>query len=232
MVASIGIGQLIAKTGKYKRFVVIGFALASACVFGLTTLQPDSPYWHEAILMAMAGLGLGMSMPILTLAIQNEFSQKDLGSATASVQLSRGLGSTIGTAVMSGVLTLGIANYMGSADNHPYLETLRKSPASSQFMQGEVTADTMLQLNLQKSTIAESFEKSIAKSHLPPEIVKVQTEKFLSQQVDFSNQVIEAFTRSLHNIFLISSLLMAVALILSIFIKEKELRDQQELNIE
>jgi predicted MFS family arabinose efflux permease len=133
MTASIGIGQIVSRTGYYKRFIVLGFALATLSVLGLVTLQSDSPYWHEAVLMVFVGLGLGMGMPIMNLAVQNEFEQKDLGAATSSVQLFRGLGSTIGTALMSSVLTTGIVASMGAPADIPYLQALKQSPAAAKM---------------------------------------------------------------------------------------------------
>lgn len=108
MVSSIVTGQVVSKLGKYKAILIAGLGLSALSILGLVTLQADSPYWQEAVIMTFAGLSLGMCMPILNLAVQNEFEQSNLGVATSSVQLFRGLGSTVGTAVLSGILTTGI----------------------------------------------------------------------------------------------------------------------------
>jgi hypothetical protein len=79
MISSITTGQLIARIGKYKKLIMTGIGLAAVSILALITLQPDSPYWHQAVIMALCGLGLGMTMPVLSLAVQNEFEQKDLG---------------------------------------------------------------------------------------------------------------------------------------------------------
>ena len=119
MISSIGVGQLISRTGVYKRYIVIGCAITAASILSLITLQPTSPYWHEAIIMTLTGFGMGMCMPILTLAVQNEFRQQDLGAATSSVQLFRGLGSTVGTAIFAGVLTSGILHSLAMSIRFP-----------------------------------------------------------------------------------------------------------------
>ncbi len=225
MVASIGIGQIVSRTGRYKRFIMIGFALAATSVLGLVTLQPSSPYWHEAALIVFVGLGLGMGMPIMNLAVQNEFEQKDLGAATSSVQLFRGLGSTIGTALMSSVLTAGIVSSMGTPTDIPYIQTLKQSPAAAKiFTDSEITADTMLQINTQHSTIATNAYSAIDKAALPAAIKEMQKSKFKSQQDDYSNNIVNAFTDALHDIFMISSLLMLVAFVVVMFVKERPLR--------
>ncbi|MBC7764275.1 MFS transporter [Microbacteriaceae bacterium] len=224
MVSSIAVGQIVSRTGHYKRFIVIGFSLATLAVLSLVTLQPDSPYWHEAVIMVITGLGMGMAMPILNLAVQNEFEQKDLGAATSSVQLFRGLGSTVGTALMSGILTAGIASSIGVAADNSYVQTLKQSPQSSQLLSGDIDANVLLQLNTQKNVIRENAVKGIESSPLPAEQKKARITSFTTVQNEYSTKIIDAFTHSLHRIFLLSAGLMFVALMLVVGIKEKPLR--------
>ncbi len=230
MVSSISTGQLISRTGHYKRFIVTGFALAALSILSLTLLQTDSPYWHEAVAMVFAGLGLGMAMPVLNLAVQNEFEQKDLGAATASVQLFRGLGSTIGTALLSGVLTTGIISSMGVPSDLTYIQTLKQSPEAAKMLgTGDITADTLLQLNAQKQTIKDAAAHGIASSPLPEPVKQRQLSVFTTMQDDFSAKLIEAFTTSLHRIFIISSVLMVLALVTVSFVKERKLRSSVKI---
>lgn len=223
MVSSIVTGQIVSRTGHYKQFLMTGFALAAISMLCLTFLTPTSPYWHEAVIMVFAGLGLGMSMPILNLAVQNEFEQKDLGVATASVQLFRGLGSTVGTALMSGILTAGIMSSMGDPAKIPYVETLQASPASAKMLEGDITADALLQLNAQKSTIAE--QAHTAMEAIPSPVAREhQQQAFTAMQDDFSSKIIDAFTMALHHIFIVSSVLMACAFAFVLFVRERKLR--------
>jgi EmrB/QacA subfamily drug resistance transporter len=224
MTSSIAIGQVVSRTGHYKRFILTGFSIATLSILSLITLGPESPYWHEAIIMAFTGLGLGMAMPILNLAVQNEFTQKDLGAATASVQLFRGLGSTVGTALMSGILTAGITSAIGAPQDNAYIQTLRKSPQSSQFLSGEIDSNTLLQLNTQKDAIRQTAVKGIESSPLSPVQKDQQVVSFTGQQNEYSTKVVDAFTVSLHRIFMISAGIMFIALLIVTGIKEKPLR--------
>lgn len=224
MVSSIGTGQLVAKFGKYKRFIVTGIGMTTLSILALITLQPDSPYWHQAVIMALCGLGLGMTMPILSLAVQNEFGHADLGAATSSVQLFRGLGSTVGTAIFSGILTTGILTAIGDPNNIPYIQTLQKAPAASQMFTGDLDADALLRINMAQDTINTGAAEGFAK--LPAPVAKAAQEKFEAQQKEFSTKVVDAFTESLHNIFMIGSVLMAFAFVTVLFIEEKKLLDK------
>lgn len=222
MTSSIAVGRLVAKTGRYKRWIVGGFGVTAASVAALTILQPESPYWHEAVVMALAGLGLGSAMPILTLAVQNEFTQKDLGAATSSVQLFRGLGSTIGAAVFSGVLTAGILTHVGDPHQLPYIQSLQRSPAAQQMLSGELNADVLLRLNAQKETIARAAAQGFERLPAPAQAQAKQ--QFSQQQEEFTNVILHAFADGLHQVFLISAGLMVVAMIVVMPVREKRLR--------
>jgi MFS family permease len=90
MVATSAIsGSTLTKTGRYKTIMIVGFVMLMISGYFATTLTQYSPYWYEAIWQVVAGIGLGMSMPTLNLAVQNAFRQSDLGVATASSQLFR-----------------------------------------------------------------------------------------------------------------------------------------------
>lgn len=221
-------GIVVSKIGKYKRFIIGGFALAGAGVLSLMLLTPDSPYWHEAIIMVFIGLGLGMSMPILNLAVQNEFEQRDLGAATSSSQLFRGLGSTIGTALMSGILTVGVASGIGDVNKDAYIETLRQSPAASQVLPAEIDANAVLQLNAQQDVIRDGVENSLAQAQLPASLQTKELTSFAEQQDAFSEKVTKSFSDAIHRIFLVAGGLMFAALIAALYIKERPLRGSHD----
>lgn len=222
--SSVVFGQIVSRTGRYKRYIIIGYAIATLGVLALTTLQPTSPYWHEAVIMAFIGIGLGSGMPIMNLAVQNEFEQKDLGAATASSQLFRGLGSTIGTAMLSGILTAGVTASIGAVQNQAYIQNLKQAPSSAQVLPNPLDANAILQINARRGEIADQAVKAIDAAPLPPPVKAAQKNTFLKNQTAFKDTVIAAFTESLHAIFYVSAGLMALALVAVAFIKERELR--------
>ena len=115
MIASIASGQIIARTGRYRLFPILGTALMSVGFFLLTFLQYDSPYWQVAIAMLVIGLGLGQLMQTLTIASQNSVGVRDMGVATSGSTFFRQIGGTLGTAVLLSLLfTLLPSNIVGS----------------------------------------------------------------------------------------------------------------------
>jgi len=104
MIASIASGQIVAKTGRYRIFPVIGTALVSVGYVVLTFMTIDKPLWFLMIGMFLIGLGLGQLMQSITLASQNSVQPKDMGVATSSATFFRQIGGTLGTAVLLSVL--------------------------------------------------------------------------------------------------------------------------------
>lgn len=224
MLTSIGSGQLISRIGRYKIFMQVGFVLATTGMFFLSFLSVDSGYGYEAFIMVFLGMGMGVAMPTLNLAVQNEFDQHDLGIATSSNQLFRSLGSTIGTAVFGAVLTSGIIANLGSIqDTSPYLQTISKSSESSKV--GSLNdANTLLNLNMPdiKTKIGKAAESSFAK--LPAIQATAAQAAFNKAQSDFSSKVTHAFSNSLHYIFVVATFLVAGATVLVFLLKERVLK--------
>ncbi|MDB5162070.1 MAG: putative Drug resistance transporter, EmrB/QacA subfamily [Candidatus Saccharibacteria bacterium] len=223
MLTSIASGQVISRIGKYKIFMQVGFILATLGMIALTTLTPESVYIQEAIIMFVMGLGMGVAMPTLNLAVQNEFEQHQLGVATSSNQLFRSLGSTLGTAIFGALLTAGIVAGIGNIQATPYVQTLSSSPQVSKL--GDINdANTILTLNMPsvKKEITAAAEKSFAA--LPVPIADAVQTKFLDNQENFSNTVTHAFSDSLKRIFVVASVLMAGSTVLIFMLKERPLK--------
>jgi hypothetical protein len=188
-------------------------------------LNPSSAFIQEAIIMIFVGAGIGMAMPLMNIAVQNEFEQKYLGMATSSVQLFRGLGSTIGTAVFGSMLTLGITNALGDMNKDPYVQTLKQNPAAVQQLGDISDANTLLSINSPqvKEKISTGFDEALAKQPLPQPIAQKAKEDFAKKQDDYNDKIVNAFSDSLHTIFVSTASIMAIALLLSFAIKERPL---------
>ena len=115
MIASIGSGQLIARTGRYRLFPILGTGLMALGFFWLTFLSADKPVWYMMIGMFLIGLGLGQLMQTLTIAAQNSVGPRDIGVATSASTFFRQIGGTLGTAVLFSVLFTRIPETIAAA---------------------------------------------------------------------------------------------------------------------
>jgi MFS family permease len=104
LVASIGSGRLIARTGRYKVFPIAGTAVAGAGLLLMSTMGVTTGRLAAALYMVVLGLGTGMFMQVLVLVVQNSVARADLGTATSSVNYFRQIGSTIGVALLGALL--------------------------------------------------------------------------------------------------------------------------------
>jgi len=223
MLTSIGTGQIISRTGRYKPFLLGGFILATIGMALLTTLNPTVSYGYEAFIIVLLGLGLGVAMPVLNLAVQNEFGQKDLGAATSSNQLFRSLGSTIGTAVFGALLTAGIVANIGGIKNTEYVQSLSGNAEISRIGSLD-NANTLLTLNTPDISSQISAGAQEAFDKLPAPQAEQAAKQFQQNQQTFSDKVIQAFSDSLHVIFIVASGLMLTATVLIFFLKERRLK--------
>lgn len=105
IVCSIGAGLLISKVGRYKEVLIVGGLVMIGGYWLLTRLAYGDPTWKLTMAMIVVGLGLGLTMQVYTLVVQNAVPQRELGVATASVQFFRNVGSTVGVAVLGTVMS-------------------------------------------------------------------------------------------------------------------------------
>jgi EmrB/QacA subfamily drug resistance transporter len=103
-VGSVGAGQMITRYGKWKRYLVLGGLLLIGGLAVLGTIDHTTPYWYLAVGMGAMGIGMGMLMQNLVLAVQNTVDVSQVGAASASVTFFRSLGGAVGVSVLGAVL--------------------------------------------------------------------------------------------------------------------------------
>src|SRR5439155_1253974 len=80
---SIGSGRIITRTGRYKMFPVSGTVLMALGLWLLSTMKVGTPRLESSAYMCLLGLGMGMIIQVMVLAVQNAVEHRDLGTATA-----------------------------------------------------------------------------------------------------------------------------------------------------
>ena len=105
LIGSIGSGQIITKTGRYKVFPIAGTAIAAVGMVLLAQLDRGTSPLYAGFSMFVMGLGLGLVMQVLVLAVQNAVGYNELGVATSGATLFRSMGGSLGTAALGAVFT-------------------------------------------------------------------------------------------------------------------------------
>ena len=115
LVASIGSGQIITRTGRYKPFPIAGTAIAAVGMLLLSRLDADTTTVQAGLYMAIFGFGLGLVMQVLVLAVQNAVPYEQLGVATSAATLFRSIGGSLGTAILGAIFSNRLAAELATA---------------------------------------------------------------------------------------------------------------------
>ncbi len=113
LVSSTVAGQLITRTGTWKRYLVAGAALMTVGFGLLATIGAQTSIWLIGGYMVVLGSGVGMLMQNLVLAAQNDVPAAQLGSATSVLSFFRSLGGTVGVSVLGAVLAARVSSDLG-----------------------------------------------------------------------------------------------------------------------
>jgi EmrB/QacA subfamily drug resistance transporter len=112
---SIISGRAISRVGRYKWFTVAGTAVMAAGMLLFTRLEVNTALWQADIYMLTIGIGLGLAMQPLILAVQNSLSLRDMGAGTSAATFFRSLGGSVGVAALGAVLSNQLTAQFGKA---------------------------------------------------------------------------------------------------------------------
>jgi len=119
LVSSTVTGRLISRTGQLKPYIVTGTVVLVLGFLGLGMVDHATSLWVLGVAMAVVGIGVGMTMQNLVLAVQNSVPLRDLGAASASVTFFRSLGGTIGVSVLGAILANRVTSDLATALHVP-----------------------------------------------------------------------------------------------------------------
>lgn len=103
-------GSYMTKAGKYKGLAIFGLGTTAVGVYLMSTISIDTPIYLMIAYLCVVGVGLGASMPVFSLTVQNAVSLQQLGVASASSQLFRSLGNTMGIGILGAVMSSRMAS--------------------------------------------------------------------------------------------------------------------------
>jgi EmrB/QacA subfamily drug resistance transporter len=140
MIAMPIAGQLTDKTGVGK-IVIPGLITLLVSTIGLTQLTGDTSYWTLSAILFVMGIGMGFAMmPLMSGAMQT-LRHAQVARASTSLNIIQQVGASIGTAVMSVILTVALKDRLGGG-------------AGSDSGLGGTGANLPLQI---RDTMAEAF---------------------------------------------------------------------------
>jgi len=152
MTGSIVSGQVIARTGKYRIFPIIGSILMLAALILFSRIGADTPLWRIMLIMALMGLGLGGNMQPVITAVQNAANPREIGVTTSTVTFFRSMGGTLGAAVFLSVLFSLLPDkiksaFTAAATTPDFQAAARAHPDQLQSIQNTATAGSASAFN-------------------------------------------------------------------------------------
>ncbi|NKY35520.1 MFS transporter [Nocardia speluncae] len=141
LITSIISGNIVSTTGRYKPFPIAGTAVMALGLYLMSTMGRHTGIWLESLYMLVLGLGIGLSMQVLTIVVQNTVPYAQLGTATSGVTFFRTVGSAFGTAVFgtlyTGKLDPSLAAALAETGVAP---EIAQSPAALRELPGDLAA--------------------------------------------------------------------------------------------
>ena len=133
LIVSIGSGQVISRTGRYRVFPIAGTALMTIGLLLLSRMGIGTSSVEAALFMLVLGMGLGSVMQVLVLVVQNAVPYSELGVATSGATFFRSIGGSFGTAIFgaifSNVLVGNLVSHLGKARLPSGVSTSSVTPA-------------------------------------------------------------------------------------------------------
>jgi EmrB/QacA subfamily drug resistance transporter len=115
LVTSVGSGQLIARTGRYKVYPIVGTAILAVALYLLSTLDENTSTLVMNLYFFILGFSLGLIIQVLVIAVQNTVDFKDLGAATSGVTFFRTIGGSFGVSVFGAIFSNQLASQLSDA---------------------------------------------------------------------------------------------------------------------
>jgi EmrB/QacA subfamily drug resistance transporter len=115
LITSIGSGQLISRTGRYKVFPIVGTAVLCVALFLLSRLDEHTSTALTSVDFLVLGFALGLIIQVLVIAVQNSADYTDLGTATSAATFFRSIGGAFGVSVFGAIFSNRLASELVSA---------------------------------------------------------------------------------------------------------------------
>ena len=208
IVMSIIGGQLVLKVG-VKPQIITGMLIMASGFWLLTTMDMHTTKLTATSYMMIIGLGMGLVMPILTLALQESFPKKDLGVVTSSSQFFRQIGGTFGITILGSIMN----NTSGTTLTNklvPVLDTFPKEAG---------------QMVTKFKDMIHTDPQSLYSMLFSPEALKQMPEAFSNSIVPILKS---SLVDSLHTVFLTGLVFIVVGAIFTIFLQKIKLSDRKK----
>ncbi len=201
-------GQLLSRAGGHYRLQgAVGIMIMGAGIALLSRMTTETTYTIAVMNIIITGFGLGITMPLYIIAVQNAVPYNLLGVATASTAFFRSLGGSVGLAILGSIM-----------NNHFATEFISRLPGT---IKAAIPPDKLASLAYDPQALVSPEAQAQLQGILAQ--IGPQSSALLEQILQALRQ---ALNYALSEVFLIGFFILIVAFIINLFIKEIPLRRQ------
>jgi EmrB/QacA subfamily drug resistance transporter len=213
MVSSIVAGQVLSRMGGHYRILgLVGLAIMAVGMLLLSQMTENTTYGQAVLYIVIMGLGLGATMPIFTIAVQNAVPYRIMGVATSSTQFIRSVGGTLGLAILGSVMASRFTSELESTVPSSVKEVLQPGQLSSLADNPQALINPEVQTQLQ-----------------------IQFDNMGEKGAELFQQLMEALRHSLSSAigetFFIGLVVIIAAFAATIFLREIKLKTWKQPNV-
>ena len=199
VVASTLSGQIVSRFGGHYRVLAItGLAITSVGMYLMSRMTPDTTYGRALLNTAVTGVGMGMSLPLFIIAVQNAVPYRIMGVATSSVQFFQSIGQAVGLAVFGSIMANRFASNVTGND----------------FIAGlQLPQESLSKLTANPEALMDPRALADLQTQFGPQIAG-----------QFLQAIKECLTLAITDVFFIGAVVVAAAFVVTLFLKEVPLR--------
>ena len=202
-------GQIMSRTGRYRLLGVAGLMIMTAGMYLLAQMDANATNFIARRNMVVMGIGLGMSLPLFMLAVQNAVPHRVMGIATSTMQFLRSVGGTMGVAIMGSLINSTLSSEL--AVNIPPQVTESAPPALVE----QIRNPQFLLSPDQLSAVRDAFEQ------LGPQGAQLFEASIAAVRMSLATAIGDAFW--------VAVFVMAASVLVGAFLKEVPLRSSHDL---
>jgi EmrB/QacA subfamily drug resistance transporter len=230
VVASIISGQLLSRWGRYKILAIVGVVLTVVGMFLMSRVAVTTGQGSVVANMIILGLGMGTVIALFTIVVQNAFPIYKIGVVTAALTFFRQIASTVGTAVFGALLSNQFNNtfpgqlkaaFPGSTPQST-LDNLQQHFANYNLL--GLPTDQVQQIH---DGIAKQIVAQLLQQQVPPAAANQQASQIATDTLHHLFDALKgALVSGIQEVFFVAFIMLCVALVTVLFLKEIPLRKQ------
>lgn len=203
VVTTVLSGQLVARTGKYKLLILASFLMAALGAFLLSRITADTSSSTIVRDMIILGLGIGPTLSVLPLIVQNAFGARDISVVTGSTTFFRTIGGAVGASILGTVLNNTLKSGLANVPIGRLPEPLHAALSNPNVIQSPKAIEGIV-------------------SSLPP-FLKLEAQHFIALTR-------EPLALGIASVFTVGMAAAAICFVIFLYVEEKELKTSNDLS--